>query len=82
VHDCFAGVFGELLKEISFKTKLILGGITAVVIPFMIAGIVIYIQLSRSLIEISKERAVHQAEDPHLAQVWTCSAFQPREQMQ
>ena len=69
------------MKEMSFKTKMIFGGVTAVVIPFLIAGIVIYIQLSRSLIEISKERAVHQAIAPHLAQVWTCSAFQPREQV-
>ncbi|BBO73492.1 hypothetical protein DSCW_09090 [Desulfosarcina widdelii] len=51
------------MKDISFKTKMILGGVTAVIVPFLIAGFVIYAQLSRSLIEISKERAAHQAED-------------------
>jgi len=42
---------------------MILGGITAVLIPFLIAGAVIYIQLSRSLIEIFKEKAEHLAAD-------------------
>jgi len=55
------------LKEIPFKTKMILGGITAVLIPFLIAGLVIYIQLSRSLIDIFKERAVHLSEDISIA---------------
>jgi PAS domain S-box-containing protein len=51
------------LKDISFKTKMILGGVTAVIVPFLIAGIVIYIQLSSSLIDIFKKRAVHLAAD-------------------
>lgn len=51
------------MKDISFKTKMILGGVTAVIVPFLIAGIVIYIQLSSSLIDIFKKRAVHLAAD-------------------
>ncbi|WP_319525478.1 ATP-binding protein [uncultured Desulfosarcina sp.] len=54
---------GKTLKTISFKTKMILGGIAAVIVPFLIAGVVIYIQISRPLIEMSKEMAVHRAED-------------------
>ena len=42
---------------------MILGGVTAVIVPFLIAGIVIYIQLSSSLIDIFKKRAVHLAAD-------------------
>ena len=42
---------------------MILGGITAVLIPFLIAGTIIYVQLSKSLLKRSKEVAVHVAED-------------------
>ena len=51
------------MKDISFKAKMILGGVTAVLIPFLIAGVVIYIQLSDSLLDIFKERAEHLAWD-------------------
>ena len=51
------------MKKITFKHKMILGGITAVLIPFFLAGSIIYIQLSRSLLKISKSMAVHMAGD-------------------
>ncbi len=52
-----------MLMSISLKYKMILGGVAAVFIPFLIAGVIIYIQLSSSLMEITEERAVHIAAD-------------------
>ena len=49
--------------KITFKTQTILGGIAVILIPFLIAGTIITLQLSRSLLEMSKERAVHLAKD-------------------
>lgn len=42
---------------------MILGGVVAVVIPFFIAGIIIYVQLSNSLLKTAEEKSVHMAED-------------------
>lgn len=42
---------------------MILGGIVAVLIPFLIAGIIIYVQISNSLLEITEERSLHTAND-------------------
>ncbi len=53
----------EMLKNISFKYKMIFGGIAAVLIPFLVAGIIIYVQLSRSLLEMAEEKSVHTVED-------------------
>ena len=47
----------------TIKNKMILGGLAAVFIPFFIAGTIIYIQLSNSLLEMTKERSVHIAKD-------------------
>ena len=52
-----------MLKKLSLKQKMILGGGVAVFLPFFVAGVVIYFQLSKSLLEISKNKAVHYAED-------------------
>ena len=59
-----------MLKDISLKYKMILGGVIAVVIPFTIAGIIIYVQLSNSLLEMAKEKSVHMAQDvSHIVEV-------------
>ena len=50
-------------ERITLKYRMILGGVAAVIIPFFIAGVVIYIRLSRSLLEMSKEKVVHLAGD-------------------
>ena len=50
-------------KKITLKYKMILGGVAAVMVPFLIAGVIIYILLSRSFLEIYKEKAVHLAGD-------------------
>ena len=42
---------------------MILGGMAAVLFPFVIAGTIIYIQLSNSLLEMTREKAVHSARD-------------------
>ena len=51
-----------MLKNISLNQRMILGGIAAIVIPFAIAGTIIYIQLSRSLLEMTREKSVRIAE--------------------
>ncbi len=47
----------------NFRMKLILGGIAAVLAPFLIAGIVTYVQLSDSLEQNARERARQTAVD-------------------
>ena len=42
---------------------MILGGSAAVLIPFFIIGTIIYIQLSNSLLKMTKEKSVHIAKD-------------------
>jgi len=48
-----------MFKGITLRRRMILGGIAAVFMPFIIAGFVIYIQLSRSLLEMTKEKWVN-----------------------
>ncbi|MBN2041921.1 MAG: response regulator [Spirochaetes bacterium] len=52
-----------MLKNLTLKYRIISVSIGAIVIPFVVAGIVIYIQLSNSLIKIAEEKSVHYAED-------------------
>ena len=47
----------------TLKRKLALGGIVAVCIPFFIAGSIIYVQLSKSLIEMTEEKLFHFSDD-------------------
>ena len=58
-----SGFKDMLLKTMSLKAKLILGGIAAVIIPFAVAGTIIYMQLSGSLLEMSKEKSAYFAKD-------------------
>ena len=59
-----------MLKDISLKYKMILGGVIAVVVPFTIAGIIIYVQQSNSLLEMAKEKSVHMAQEvSHVVEV-------------
>ena len=51
------------MRNLPLKHKLIVSGIAAVVIPFFIAGLLIYIQLSNHLLEMSREKSVHMARD-------------------
>jgi hypothetical protein len=43
----------------NLKHKIIIGGIVAVVIPFVITGAIIYIQLSGNLMQMAKEKSLH-----------------------
>ena len=52
-----------MLENMSLKNRMIIGGIAAVVIPFFVAGIIIYVQLSNSLLKMAEEKSVHMAED-------------------
>ena len=52
-----------MLKDLTLRYKMILGGLAAVFFPFVIAGTIIYIQLSNSLLEMTREKAVHSARD-------------------
>lgn len=51
------------MKKKTVSNKLILGGLTAVLVPFLIAGIIIYFQLSDSLMDLSKKNTLHMAQD-------------------
>ena len=42
---------------------MIIGGIVAVVIPFVIAGAIIYFQLSGSLMQMAKDKTLHLSRD-------------------
>ncbi len=47
-----------MLKRLSLKYRMIAGGILAVIIPFSVASLLIYTQLSKSLIEMTQEKSV------------------------
>ena len=47
----------------TLKYRLILAGFASVFIPFIIAGTIIYFQLSNSLLELTKENSIHMAQD-------------------
>ena len=51
------------LETMPLKDKLITTGILTVVLPFFIVGLIIYFQLSRSLLTLSTQRAVDKAMD-------------------
>ena len=61
----------------SIKKKMILSAIAAVSIPFLIVGMIIHFQLSRSLLGITKDHAVHAAEDLS----WVISAALDQEKL-
>lgn len=50
-------------RHIPLKYQMILGGIIAVLIPFALAGIIIHLQLTASLMDMTKEKSVHTAKD-------------------
>lgn len=50
-------------KKFTLKYRIIFSGFAAIFIPFFIVGIIIYIQLSNSLLELSKEKSVSTAKD-------------------
>ncbi|MCX5811440.1 MAG: hypothetical protein NT178_02700 [Proteobacteria bacterium] len=52
-----------MFKSMGLRAKMIYGGIAAVVIPFILAGVVTYTQLSRSLDRLSEEKAKQIAVD-------------------
>jgi len=52
-----------MIKNIGLKYRMILGGVAAVLIPFLIAGIIIYVLLSGSLMEMTREKSVRMAMD-------------------
>lgn len=51
-----------MIRDITLKYKLILGSMATVFIPFFITGIIIYLLLSRSLVELSQEKSLHIAQ--------------------
>ncbi len=53
----------KITGYMSLRTRMIIGGIAAVLIPFLITGIIIYIQLSGFFIEITREKSVLVAKD-------------------
>ena len=54
---------GKRQIKISLKDKLILGGLSSIIFPFIIVGLIIYTQLSGALLEMSEEKALHMARD-------------------
>jgi PAS domain S-box-containing protein len=53
----------QFFDKISLRGKLIAAGISAVVIPFVVTGVIINIQLTSSLSTITKEKSVQIAKD-------------------
>jgi len=56
-------VFFSLFKDMNIRARIIYGSAAAVIIPFVLAGIVTYTQLSRSLEHLSEEKAKQIAVD-------------------
>ena len=52
-----------MINSKTLKTRMLVGGIAAVLIPFFIIGLIVYGQLSKSLLALTMERAVHHVED-------------------
>ena len=50
-------------RRINLKYRLILGGLVSVLIPFVLAGTIIYFKLSDSLLELTKEKVIHLSHD-------------------
>lgn len=53
----------SLLGKLSFRQKMVLGSIAAVFIPFFVAGLFFYFNLSASLEKISEEKLLQIAKD-------------------
>ena len=51
-----------MLRILSLKQKMILGGIAAVFFPFLAVGAIVYVQLSDSLLAMGESISVHYAE--------------------
>ena len=45
------------------KRRMIMGALAAVLVPFFSISLIVYMQLSKSLLDITMERAVHNVED-------------------
>jgi methyl-accepting chemotaxis protein len=54
---------GNVMKNISLKSKLILGGTMIVVIPLLVVGIISFTKSASSLEELAKQQAVQVAKD-------------------
>ncbi len=52
-----------MLKDVALKHRMILGGVAAVLVPFLLAGTIVYVLLSGSLMEMTRERSVRMAMD-------------------
>jgi methyl-accepting chemotaxis protein len=50
-------------RTLSLKNKLVLGGVASVLIPFIIAGSIIYVQLSSSLLDVTKGMSLNIAQE-------------------
>ena len=53
----------SILGKLSFRQKMILGGIAAVFIPLLVAGLFAYFSLSTALEKLSEEKLLQIAED-------------------
>jgi PAS domain S-box-containing protein len=54
---------GKNGRNISLKYKLILAGLASILIPLLILGLIIYLQLYNSLFKLEKEKATHLTQD-------------------
>jgi|GEM_PF-508969 len=52
-----------MFKNVALKYRMILGGVAAVLIPFLMAGVIVYVLLSGSLMEMTREKSVRIAMD-------------------
>ena len=52
-----------MAEKLTLRSRLILGATVAVVLPFLLAGIIIYVQLTDSLTRLAEGKALHVAED-------------------
>ncbi|MDY6905280.1 MAG: ATP-binding protein [Thermodesulfobacteriota bacterium] len=56
-----------MLKNKSLKYRLILSGIVCICVPFILSGIIIYSQLSGTLLDMAKDKSMHTVEDASIA---------------
>lgn len=52
-----------MLKSMTLRGKIILGGLVAVIIPFLISGTIIFVNMTNSLKEIHISKSIQVAED-------------------
>ena len=55
-----------MIQNNTLKFKMVIGGILAVLVPFVITGVIIYIQLSGNLMAMAQKRAIHTSNDTSL----------------